>query len=79
MQAQPSVSFYCRVPAETDARRRRLQAALDRCSISELVDRALRELERSLGARSNCRPESSRDQHHNNHDPGAVAKKSPGQ
>jgi hypothetical protein len=51
MQAQPSVSFYCRVPAETDARRRRLQAVLDRCSISELVERALRELERSLSAR----------------------------
>jgi hypothetical protein len=48
MQAQPSVSFYCRVPAETDARRRRLQMALDRCSISELVELALRELESSI-------------------------------
>jgi hypothetical protein len=51
MQAQPSVSFYCRVPQETDARRRRLQAALDRCSIGELVELALRELESSLSAR----------------------------
>ena len=48
MQAQPSVSFYCRVPQETDARRRRLQAALDRCSIGELVELALQELESSL-------------------------------
>ena len=48
MQAQPSVSFYCRVPQETDQRRRRLQAALDRCSIGELVELALQELESSL-------------------------------
>jgi hypothetical protein len=52
MQAQPSVSFYCRVPQETDQRRRRLQAALHRCSIGELVELALRELECSLSAHS---------------------------
>src|SRR5262249_44362272 len=46
-QAQPTVSFASRVPAEVDARRRRLQEQIG-CTLPDLVDKALRALEHSL-------------------------------
>jgi hypothetical protein len=50
-QGQPTVSFAGRVSAEVDARRRRLQERIG-CTMTDLVDRALKALERSLD--SNC-------------------------
>jgi hypothetical protein len=46
-QAQPTFSFASRVPAEVDARRRRLQRRIG-CTLLDLLDKALRALERSL-------------------------------
>jgi hypothetical protein len=45
--AQPTISFATRVPLDVDARRRLLQQKIG-CTVSELIDRALTELERSF-------------------------------
>ena len=50
-QAQPTISFASRVPAEVDARRRRLQQQIG-CTVPDLLDAALRALERSLNTGS---------------------------
>ena len=51
-QAQPTISFASRVPAEVDRRRRRLQAQI-RCTMPELFSVALQALERSLNSGPN--------------------------
>jgi len=46
-QAQPTVSLASRVPTDVDARRRRLQQQIG-CTVPDLLDKALRALERAL-------------------------------
>jgi hypothetical protein len=49
-QAQPTISFASRVPSDVDARRRRLQRQMG-CTVPDLLDKALRALERTLNTR----------------------------
>lgn len=53
--AKPTYSFYARIDRETDERRRRLQELM-RCSASDLVQQAFRNLEARINGDPNHQP-----------------------